>query len=85
MSGILFRVKVKPANRQVFIEFIEWDARVAREQERASGTLWLDYYEDPKNANAFFVYEAYRDDAAFDAHKQNDPYKRWDRILNRTF
>lgn len=27
--------------------------------------------------NAFFVYEEYKDEAAFKKHKDNDPYKRW--------
>lgn len=76
MFGILFRVEVKPAERQAFIDFIEWDARVAKEEE--PGTLRFDLYQDPKDVNAFFVYEAYRDKSAFEEHKQNEPYKCWE-------
>ena len=28
--------------------------------------------------NAFFVYEAYRDEKAFEEHQKNPPYKRWE-------
>lgn len=76
MIEILFRAEVKAADRSVFMYFIEWDACVAREKERKTGTLWFEYHEDPKDQNAFFVYEAYRDEAALEAHKQNDPYKK---------
>jgi len=78
MLEILFRAEVHPPKLQEFVEFIKDDALVAREQEKESGTLWFDYYEDPKCENAFFVYEAYRDEAAFDAHRKNKPYQHWD-------
>lgn len=78
MIEILFRAEVKATERSVFVDFIEWDARVAKGDERESGTLWFDYYEDPKDRNAFFVYEAYQDEMAFDAHKRNAPFKRWE-------
>lgn len=78
MIEILFRAEVQAADRRAFLDFLEWDARVAREEERESGTLWFDYFEDPKDPNVFFVYEAYRDEAAFDAHKRNAPFRRWE-------
>jgi len=78
MIEILFRAEVSAADRRAFLEFIAWDAHVAREEERESGTLCFDYFEYPNDSNAFFVYEAYRDEAAFDAHKQNAPFKRWE-------
>lgn len=76
MIGTLFRVEVKPIKRQAFIEFIEWDVRVAKERE--PGTLRFDLYQDPKDENAFFVYEAYRDEKAFEEHKKNEPYQHWE-------
>ena len=78
MIEILFRAEVQAIDRRAFLDFIEWDARVARDEKRESGTLCFDYFEDPHDSNAFFVYEAYRDEAAFDAHKANAPFKRWD-------
>ena len=37
----------------------------------------LDTFRDPNDDQAIYVYEAYRDRAAFEAHKQNEPYQRW--------
>jgi len=47
MLGILFKVKVKGEKRQAFLDFIEWDIRVARESE--PGTLRFDLYQDPSS------------------------------------
>jgi len=76
MIGTLFRVEVKPTKRQAFIDFIEEDIRVAKDSE--PGTLRFDVYQDPKDENAFFVYEAYRDQKAFVEHKKNEPFQQWE-------
>jgi (4S)-4-hydroxy-5-phosphonooxypentane-2,3-dione isomerase len=75
MIGTLFKVEVKPTKRQAFIDFIEEDVRVAKECE--PGTLRFDLYQDPKDENAFYVYEAYRDQKAFGEHKKNEPYQNF--------
>ena len=77
MLEILFRVEVEPLKRKEFIDFIEWDAKVARDPKQEPRTLWFDYYDDPRSPSAFFVYEAYRDEAAFTVHQSHDPYKHW--------
>ncbi len=82
MFGILFRVKVKPGKRKEFIEFIKWDARVAQKSE--PGTLRFDLYQDPTDKNAFYVYEAYRDKAAFKKHQQNEPFQQWEPLVEKT-
>src|SRR5437016_14221574 len=76
MFGILFRAEVKPEERENFINFINWDIQVAMERE--PGTLRFDLYRDPKDEAAFFVYEAYRDEKAFEEHQKNEPFQRWD-------
>src|SRR5262245_12439469 len=76
MIGTLFRVKVEPVKRQAFIDFIEEDIRVAKERE--PGTLRFDLYQEPKDENAFLVYEAYRDQKDFEEHKKNEPYQQWE-------
>ena len=76
MYGILFKVRVKEEKRQSFIEFIEWDIRVAKESE--PGTLRFDLYQDPEDENAFFVYEAYQDEKAFEKHQKNPPFQQWE-------
>ena len=56
MFGILFRAEVKPEGQEDFINFFKWNIQVAKERE--PGTLRFDLYRDPKDKNAFFVYEA---------------------------
>lgn len=75
MLSIVFRVEVRPDKREEFIAFIKLDARVAREKE--PDTLRFDLFQDPKNINAFYVLEEYKDNAAFRAHQNNEPYKIW--------
>ncbi len=45
--------------------------------------LRFEFYPDPKNKEAFYVYEAYRDKKAFKEHQKNDPYKLWDDVVKR--
>jgi len=75
MFGILFRIEAKPGQRQKLIDFLRWDGEIGRDQE--PGTLRFEFYQDPKDENKLYVYEAYRDRAAFKDHKQNEPFKRW--------
>ena len=75
MYGILFRVVAKPGKLQELIAHAEWVVAVCEEKE--PGTLRFDFYKDPHNDQAIYVYEAYQDRTAFEAHKQNEPYKRW--------
>jgi 4-carboxymuconolactone decarboxylase len=76
MYVVFFRAVTTAEKRQKFIEFLKWDAKVAMERE--PGSLRFDVFEDPGEANAFYVYEAYADEAAFEEHKRNAPYKDWD-------
>ena len=75
MLGILIKVEAKSEKFQELIDYFTWDAEVCRDQE--PGTLRFEFYRDPKNKNALYVYEAYRDLEAFEVHKQNEPYKQW--------
>ncbi len=75
MFGILFRIEANPGKRQELIDFLRWDGEIGRDQE--PGTLRFEFYQDPEDENRLFVYEAYRDRAAFEDHKQNEPFKRW--------
>lgn len=75
MFGILFRIEAKPGRLQELIDFFKWDQEVCNEKE--PGTLRFEFYHDPENENALYVYEAYRDLEAFEEHKKNEPYQRW--------
>ncbi|SEM07341.1 autoinducer 2-degrading protein [Syntrophus gentianae] len=75
MFGILFRIEAKPGKYQELVDFMKWDGEVCRDQE--PGTLRFEFYRDPKDENALYVYEAYRDTQAFEAHKDHAPFQRW--------
>ena len=81
MFGILFRVEAKPGKYQALIEFLTWDVQVCRDFEL--GTLRFEFYRDPNDENALYMYEAYRDLDAFEAHKKNEPFRRWSAGLNQ--
>ena len=73
--AILFCVKARPGQRQQLVDFLIWDQKESMEKER--GTLCFDVFEDPKDKDLFYVYEAYEDKAAFDEHTNGDPFNRW--------
>ena len=75
MFGILFRFKAKPGKFKELVDFLKWDGEVCRDQE--PGTLRFEFYSDDKDKNAVYVYEAYRDRAAFEKHKKHEPYRQW--------
>jgi quinol monooxygenase YgiN len=74
--AVLFHVIAKPGKRRDLFEFLEWDGKESMKRER--GTLRFDVFQDPENGDAFYVYEAYEDYAAFEEHKTHDPFNRWD-------
>ena len=74
--AILFHALARPGKRQELIKFLEWDREESMKRER--GTLRFDIFQDPKNGDAFYVYEAYENAAAFEKHKAHKPYQRWD-------
>ncbi len=81
MFGILFRIEAKPGKHQELIDFMKWDGNVCKDQE--PGTLRFEFYQDPEDENALYVYEAYRDVNAFEAHKKNEPFRRWSSGLQK--
>jgi autoinducer 2-degrading protein len=75
MYGVFWHAVVKEGRKEELLKFLEWDAQVARDKE--PGTVSFDVYQDPEDDNAIFVYEAYRDEAAFGEHRENGPYQKW--------
>ena len=65
MYGILFRVEANPGKFQELVDFMTWDAEVCQDEE--PGTLRFEFYQDPENENALYVYEAYQDLESFAA------------------
>jgi quinol monooxygenase YgiN len=75
MYGVLFRVQAHPHKRQELIDFLKYDGEFGRDHE--PGTLRFEFYQDPNEENAFYVYEAYRNKGAFEEHKKHEPFRQW--------
>ena len=80
MYGMLTRIVVRPGKRSELLEYLRWDAEVAKASE--PGTWRFDVWE--AEPGVVYLYEAYKDRAAFDDHAQHDPYKKWDQIADNT-
>jgi quinol monooxygenase YgiN len=76
MFAIFFHALAKPGKRQDLLDFLKRDSKFCKEHE--PGTLTFDILPDPKNDNAFYVYEAYEDCAAFVEHQGNPLYIEWE-------
>ena len=63
MYGMLTRIVVKPGKRSELLEYLRWDAKVAKASE--PGTWRFDVWE--AEPGVVYLYEAYKDRAAFEA------------------
>lgn len=75
MHGTLMRIVVKTGKRSEVLEYLRWDARVARDSE--PGTVRFDVWEVQGEPDVLYLYEAYKDLAAYEDHKKGEPYKKW--------
>jgi quercetin dioxygenase-like cupin family protein/quinol monooxygenase YgiN len=75
MYGAFFKIVAKPGKRGELVEFLRWDAAVAKAAE--PDTMRFDVWDVPGEPDALYVYEAYRDPAGFAKHQANKPYQRY--------
>jgi autoinducer 2-degrading protein len=75
MLAMLVKVRIKPEGRQRFLQAIETDALGSERDE--PGCLRFNVLQDAKDANVYYFYEVYRDQAALDAHRQTPHYAVW--------
>ena len=75
MIATLVKARVRPGKKPELLEFLKWDGQVARDEE--PGTLRFDVFEDARDENVVYWYEAYVDKAAFDAHRENPPFREF--------
>ena len=75
MYGGLVKLVAQPGRKPGVIEFLRWDADVARRDE--PGTLRFDVWEVENERDAVYLYEAYVDRAAFDVHKASGPFRKF--------
>jgi autoinducer 2-degrading protein len=75
MIALVASVKVKPDQREKFLAVIEDDSICSPRDE--PGCARFDVLEDQSDANHFFFYEVYADEAAIQAHTRAPHYARW--------
>jgi quinol monooxygenase YgiN len=59
MYGMLTRITVKPGKRTELLEYLRWDAEVAKASE--PGTWRFDVWETEREPGVVYLYEAYKD------------------------
>ena len=80
MHGALVKIVAKPGKKRELLEFLRWDAAVAQAAE--PGTLRFDVWDVTGEPNAVYLYEAYADEEAFERHKANEPFKRYEKVID---
>jgi autoinducer 2-degrading protein len=68
-------VQVKPEHRSEFLDLVRYDAEHSERDE--PGCLRFDVIQDRDDANRFYFYEVYRNEAALEAHRQTPHFKNY--------
>jgi (4S)-4-hydroxy-5-phosphonooxypentane-2,3-dione isomerase len=71
----LVKVRIKPEQRQRFLEAIEHDA-IASERDEP-GCLRFNVLRDAQDENVYYFYEVYVDEGALEAHRAAPHYEVW--------
>ena len=66
-------VQVKPEHAAEFVAAVRYDAEHSEQDE--PGCLRFDVMQDRDDANRFYFYEVYRDEAALAAHRDTPHFK----------
>ena len=75
MYAVMVTLQMQPEHREAFIEAMLDDARGSVGNE--PGCVRFDVLQDESDENRLYLYEVYRDRAAFDAHNQMPHMIRW--------
>ena len=75
MYVLLVTIQIKPEHREAFIEEMIGDARGSRNNE--PGCLRFDVIQDATDPNKIYLYEVYRDEAAFQEHTKAPHFIKW--------
>lgn len=71
MNVTLVEINIKPERVDEFLEAFRANHEGALKEP---GNLRFDVLQDPDTPTRFFIYEAYKDDAAVQAHKKTPHY-----------
>ena len=75
MYAVFAKFYTRPGKKQKLVDFLKWDAEVADESEPE--TLRFEFYEDPTDGSAIYLYETYTDEAGFEAHKAGEAFQKF--------
>src|SRR5207245_5124004 len=75
MIAIWVKVRIKPDMREKFLKAIEADALGSERDE--PGCLRFNVLQDEKDANVYYFFEVYKDQAALEAHRNTPHYAIW--------
>ena len=75
MLAMWVKVRVKPDQRQRFLQAIEVDALGSEKDE--PGCLRFNVLQDSRDENTYYFYEVYKDQAAIEAHRAMPHYAVW--------
>ena len=75
MRVVSVKFSLKPEFVDRFIEVSLGDARGSVQNE--PGCFRFDVFQDQKDPNTVCFYEVYKDEAAFEAHRQMPHYAKW--------
>jgi autoinducer 2-degrading protein len=75
MLAIWVKARVKPEQREKFLKAIEHDALGSEREE--PGCLRFNVLQDEKDANVYYFFEVYKDQAALEAHRAAPHYAVW--------
>ena len=75
MIAMWVKVKIKPEQRQRFLDAIDVDALGSERDE--AGCLRFNVLQDEKDPNVYYFYEVYVDQAALEKHRTMPHYAVW--------
>ena len=75
MLAMWVKVRVKPGERERFLQAIEVDALGSERDE--PGCLRFNVLRDQQDQNVYYFFEVYRDEAALEAHRAAPHYAVW--------
>jgi (4S)-4-hydroxy-5-phosphonooxypentane-2,3-dione isomerase len=75
MLAMWVKVRIKPDQRKRFLDAIEVDA--LRSERDEPGCHRFNVLQDAQDANVYYFYEVYKDQAALEAHRQAPHYAVW--------
>jgi quinol monooxygenase YgiN len=75
MLALWVKVRIKPDMRDKFLKAIEQDALGSERDE--PGCFRFNVLQDEKDANVYYFYEVYKDQAALEAHRAAPHYAVW--------